>query len=625
MTLDELHRALGGEIRKNNHGKPQLLCPGPGHSRTDRSLSIEIDRTAPDGFVVHSFAGDDWQECKDYVRHTIGAPAFEAKPNGSTPASGSKPHLVKTYDYVDENSDLLFQVCRYEPKGFKQRRPNGKGDWIWKLGDVRRVLYRLPELLESLANQHAVFVVEGERDADRLWSLNVPATTCPQGAGKWREEYSPQFAGATVYILQDNDEPGRAHAQQVARSLYAVGAVAYVVELPSHKDASEWLDNGGTVEQLWQLAEQSPRWGPDQIQSNAPREPTNGVFGPCLVTRCAADIEPERIEWLWPGRLARGKHTCIAGEPGTGKSQLAIAITAAVTTRGEWPCDEGRAPLGNVIILSAEDGAADTIIPRLLAAGADRSRVHTVSAVRNLDGSRRALNLERDLDLLEKEIARIGNVVLVVIDPVSSYLGKTDSHKNSEVRGILEPLSEMAERTRVAILSVTHFSKSGANTTTKALHRFIGSIAFTGAPRAAFAVIEDAEQEGRRLFLHAKNNLAPAPKGLAYRLEQRFVGDIDNGIVASRIVWDGQPVTITANQALAAEAAGTETRTVKAEAMEFLRAALADGPLPATELNRMAREHGLTPKTVRSAREGLKVKIDRDGFGPGSKSLWSLP
>jgi hypothetical protein len=107
----------------------------------------------------------------------------------------------------------------------------------------------------------------------------------------------------------------------------------------------------------------------------------------------------------------------------------------------------------------------------------------------------------------------IGRKLLVVVDPVSSYLGKTDSHKNSEVRGVLEPLSEMAERTRIAILSVTHFSKAGANNTAKALHRFIGSIAFTGAPRAAFAVIEDAEHDGRRLLLHAKNNLAPPPTG----------------------------------------------------------------------------------------------------------------
>src|SRR5262249_6761644 len=154
-------------------------------------------------------------------------------------------------------------------------------------------------------------------------------------------------------------------------------------------------------------------------------------------------------------------------------------------------------------------------------------------------------------------------------DPVSSYLGKTDSHKNSEVRAVLEPLAEMAERTRVAILSVTHFSKSGASNTTKALHRFIGSIAFTGAPRAAFAVIEDAEHEGRKLFLHAKNNLTGAPQGLAFRLEQCLIDEV---IVASRVWWETAPVAITANEALAADAAGTEVRTAKSEAIEFLQA-----------------------------------------------------
>ena len=124
------------------------------------------------------------------------------------------------------------------------------------------------------------------------------------------------------------------------------------------------------------------------------------------------------------------------------------------------------------------------------------------------------------------------------------------------------------------------------------------------------------------MFLHAKNNLARAPQGLAFRLEQSIVGD---GIVASRIVWDGEPVEITANEALAAEASGTEGRTAKAEAVEFLQGALAGGPLPAVDAKRMAREHGLTEKALRSAREAIGVKVERDGFGPGSKSLWSLP
>ena len=135
-------------------------------------------------------------------------------------------------------------------------------------------------------------------------------------------------------------------------------------------------------------------------------------------------------------------------------------------------------------------------------------------------------------DLLERKIVELGDVGLIRIDPISSYLGKTDSHNNAEVRGVLAPIAEMAERMRIAVLSITHFSKTGAASTTKALHRFIGSIAFVGAPRAAFAVIEDSSDTERRLLLHAKNNLAAPPQGLAFRLKHTMVGDL--GIVASR-------------------------------------------------------------------------------------------
>ena len=402
------------------------------------------------------------------------------------------------------------------------------------------------------------------------------------------------------------------------------------VELLHHEDAGEPGPRRVVIDALYGMAviagiddNTSQQIMDDAIRMPVDRGARCGTESRCaLVSRRAADIVPERIEWIWPGRLARGKHTTVAGEPGTGKSQVTVAITATVTTGASWPCGEGRSPVGNVILFSAEDGAADTIVPRLIAAGADRERVHIVSAVRNADGGRRALDLQSDLALLEQKIAEIGDVALIVIDPVSSYLGRADSHRNSEVRAVLEPISEMAERTRVAVLTVTHFSKTGSNTTTKALHRFIGSIAFTGAPRAAFAVIDDAEHEGRRLILAAKNNLAAEPQGLAFRLEQQI---IDHDIPASRIVWEGAPVAMSANDAMAAEAAGTEARTLKAEAIEFLKAALANGSLAAAEANRMARDHGLPAKALRSAREALGVKIERDGFGPGSQSCWSLP
>jgi RecA-family ATPase len=236
-----------------------------------------------------------------------------------------------------------------------------------------------------------------------------------------------------------------------------------------------------------------------------------------LISRCAAEIEPKRIDFLWAGRIARGKHTAIAGEPGDGKSQLSIYIAATISRSGEWPCGEGRAPVGNVIIFNAEDGADDTVVPRLIAAGADLERVHIVSAVLQDGGKgRRTFNLQADLELLERKIAEIGGVALVIIDPISSYMGKTDSHKNSEVRGALEPVSEMAERLKVAILSITHFSKSGAGNNTKALHRFIGSIAFVGAPRAAFAVVEDADNEGRILTRQEQHGRQAAGPGLSF-------------------------------------------------------------------------------------------------------------
>ena len=312
----------------------------------------------------------------------------------------------------------------------------------------------------------------------------------------------------------------------------------------------------------------------------------------------------------WPGRLARGKHTCIAGDPGTGKSQLSTAIAATVTMGGAWPCDEGHSPQGSVIILSAEDGAGDTIVPRLHAAEADLGRVHIVSSVMADCRTRRGFSLQADLELLEQKITELGDVALVIIDPISSYLGKTDSHKNSETWGVLEPLTELAERMRVAVLSVTHFSKGGANSTGKALHRFIGSIAFVGAPRMAFAVIEDADNAERRLMLSAKNNLAALPAGLAYKIRQTIV---DRGIVASRVDWEGEHVTITANEALAADSGSAAARPCE-EAEGFIRELLADGPVPAKQVQVDAAAVGLSWATVRRAKDRIGIKPHKGGM-----------
>jgi len=350
-------------------------------------------------------------------------------------------------------------------------------------------------------------------------------------------------------------------------------------------------------------------------------QPDQAASGAELIVQCAADVKPEPVEWLWPGRVALGKLTLIAGEAGLGKSQVSIAMAGAVTTGGEWPCAEGRALLGDVVILSAEDGVADTIVPRLMEAGADLKRVHIINAVKDASG-RRGFNLSADLELLERIISESDNVRLIIIDPIGSYLGpKVDSHVNAAVRAVLEPVSEMAARLRVAIVAITHPPKG---TGTTAINRFIGSIAFVAASRAAFMVTRDADDDTRRLFLPVKNNLAPLGKGLAFRLEQRLVAD---GIVGSSVAWETETVTITADQALQAADDRGGGGGAGADAEEFLREALAGGAVAVIDLKADAKEAGLSWATIRRAKDRLGVVAKRESHGRdgGGRWTWAMP
>ena len=358
-----------------------------------------------------------------------------------------------------------------------------------------------------------------------------------------------------------------------------------------------------------------------QLAQNASLVPS--IDGRQLVMRTAADIEPQTREWVWKGRLALGEHTMLAGEPGTGKSQLSIAIVAAVTTGGPWPCGEGQAPLGSVVMLSAEDNIPKTVIPRLIAAGADRKRVHIVEGTRDTKrGRNQSFNLQSDLDLLERMIAAVGDVRLVYIDPVSAYMGGSiDGHKNIQVRGVLQPVGELAQRRNVAVMSVTHFSKGGSGSGIKALNRVIDSIAFTAAPRAVYMVTPDPDNPDRSLFLFLKSNIDAPAQGLAYRIEPYLIDDAKN-ISASRVVWDSEPVFMSADEAIATS---RKDRNLLDEAADFLRQELRDGEVGADEMKERAEEAGIAARTVKRARAKLGVITRRKGFGEGGKYFLSLP
>jgi putative DNA primase/helicase len=407
-----------------------------------------------------------------------------------------------------------------------------------------------------------------------------------------------------------------------------------------------WLSKAAMVDRLLEIAEVHNRFGlnPDQIQqliadaAKAIRIPqTAAVSAPLvrrLITRRASDVQIEKLIWVWPGRIPMGKLVLIGGPPGLGKSQLTTFMSAVISNGWDWPCNEGSATAGNVIFMSAEDGIEDTIAPRLKAAGANLDSIYIVAAATKPDGTgRKTFSLKTDVDLLEAKAKEIGDVRLIVIDPISAYMGGSDGNGNVETREVLEPVAEMANRLHIAVVAVTHLNKGGGGGSQNALNRFAGSIAFIAAARAAFAVIEDPEHEGRRLLLQVKNNLGPPCKGLAFRMEQRLVSE---GIVSSSVTFDGEHVSQSVDQALAASenprGDGSQT-SGKDDIAEFLTEVLAAGPVDVLEVERQARLAGLLgeskrireSKSFRLARTHLGVLYKHEGFGPGSRYLLSLP
>ena len=250
LTLQEIARVLGGEVRGN-----QVLAPGPGHSPQDRSLAVKLSNS-PDG--LRRFCSCPPKTIRSTARITsarmLGLPARQ---NGS---AGERHGCSQDTTYITRTSKgtLLFQVVRFVPKGFAQRRPNGSGDWTWSLGDCRRVLYRLPALIEAVSAGRIVCIVEGEKAADALAAIGVCATCSPQGAGKWRDEFSKHFAGADTVLLPDNDQPGEKHASDVAKSLAGVAGRVRVLRLaglPEGGDVYDWIEAGGDAQQLAQAVE----------------------------------------------------------------------------------------------------------------------------------------------------------------------------------------------------------------------------------------------------------------------------------------------------------------------------------------------------------------------------------
>ena len=540
---------------------------------------------------------------------------FDQYSAGEQPRGTAAGHYV----YKHARGFLYMRVTRTSGKSFPTQHWHD-GRWIngWP---AIAIPYRLPELLAAPATE-PVWICEGEKDSDNVAALSLVSTTNPGGAKVWQPELVQWFKGKQlVYIVEDNDDAGREHTRKIQAALHGIVPTIAVIafpELPDKGDVSDWLEAGGNKKLLLARAEEARKKGEKHR---------------AYITTDLIAVQPRAIRWLWPKHLARGALELLAGMPTVGKSQIQCQYVACVTTGRAWPDGAPGILPCRVIMLTAEDNTDDTLVPRLIAADADLTRVKELKAIRR-NGREELFLLGEDLAVLEQLIHDWGNVGLVTIDPITAYMGHAkhfDSHRATDVRSQLSPLKILAERTDVAVSAVTHPAK---NAGPRALDHFIGSQAFIAAARLGHLCVEEMEDDperggkrptGRRLFTDAKPSIKSRQPTLVYRIEvvETKCTDPDTAvpIEAPVIRWEGES-ELSADEAVTA---GKPTKARGLNAQEFLLDILAGGPVLQKTIIERGAARGFSYKQLWKAKGPLGIEDFRERGLKSGPSYWAFP
>ncbi len=596
--------------------RPRCPCRRPGGtvhcpSHDDQRPSLRVTER-DNTLLMHCFARCAQEAVIDALRARGLWPARDAQPGAPSSAPGSAAGAREmVYAIRDAAGRLVAEHVRIDrasgTKTFLWRRPDGRPG-LGGLKTCELPLYR-SETLAARAGERVV-LCEGEKAADALAGLGVLAlgTTTGASATPSRDVLSV-LRGREVFLWPDADEPGRAHMSRIAQHLRAMGVTVRRIDWPAAPpggDAGDFIAADGCVDALEALLDAAPLWAAEEDAAAAE-----------LVR--LSNVAAETVHWLWPGRIALGKLTLLAGDPGLGKSLLALDLAARVSTGREMP-DAARGDLAGpagVVLLSAEDALADTIRPRLDAAGADCTRIVALQSVTERDADGQAVPRQATLADLEalRRAVRAVDAALVVIDPLVAYLpARVDAHRDQDVRRALAPLAALAAELGVAVLAIRHLNKNSS--VTNATYRGGGSIAFTAAARSELLVAADPADPGRPVLAQVKCNLAAPPAALVYRIDTAPGG-------AARLRWLGESA-LSANALLAAHARDEDDQPALAEALDVLRAILADGPVPAGEVARLARQAGVSERTLKRAKHALSVRSGRAGFGSAGGWRWTL-
>lgn len=516
---------------------------------------------------------------------------------------------------LDDYTQRDRKTGKHEP-GPKYRQPKGSNAWLY-----------FSKFLNWLDDDGGLIVItEGEKKADCACKAGIP-TVGLGGVWNWRvpksdDELLPDFdevlgEDTEVEICFDSDLDTNPNVR------LALARLAAALEERGHTVRVVYLSSGPNDEKV----------GLDDFLVEAGSKP-NGKFSckrarrafeklprhdppsgePEAVVRRVHDVKAQPLRPLWPGVLWLGKPTLFVGDPGLGKSFVSVDIAARVTTGNGWPCGtRAVADPANVLLLSAEDAVADTIRPRLEAAGADLKRVFTLDGIR--DG-KSADPKHIDWISLSKHLPIIANAVrqhkarLLVIDPISAYLGTIDSHRNSEVRAVLGELGQLASDIGCAVLCISHLNKGGGGS--NALYRVSGSLAFVAAPRSTYAIAEDPDDAEHRLMLPLKVNIAgpSATQSLGYRIDD----DDEN---RPYVAWDAEPVEDKRIDEILSPPRDLARKKKEAEIEEWLRGLLKKRAVPSEEIFEQAKKRDYATRTVRKVLTQIRALCEQQGFHGG--------
>ncbi len=370
---------------------------------------------------------------------------------------------------------------------------------------------------------------------------------------------------------------------------------------------------------LQQARDDAAAHAASHITSHAPASAAKPAIANArrVQVRCAASIKPAPITWLWPGWLPAGKLTILAGDAGAGKTTLALGLAAALTAGSAWPDDTPCATRRNVLIWSGEDAAEDTIVPRLIAAGADSTRCHVIEGVAE-GGVSVAFDPAQDIADLAQTMTRIGGAGLLIIDPIVNAVAG-DMHKANDVRRSLQAVVDFAAAHDCAVLGITHFAKGSAGRAPQ--ERVLGSQAFGALARMVLVAAKE-EDGSKRVLARAKSNIAQDAGGVAYRIE---TVQLAGGIETTCAKWEGR-IEGTAREILG-EIEHEETTGELGDATIFLRDLLSDRPLTVKQIKADADGAGYSWATMRRAQKALGVASRKEGApqSGGQQWIWNLP